>query len=238
MFDERVADLGAVGDHHVEQPGKQPGVLEYLRDQTAAHDGRVLMGFHDDRVAERQGGRDGLHRHQEGEVEGADDAHDADGQPVEPVLPAVPHGGQQPPGGPQRLADRLAQELRRAPDLVPGPHPGAAQFVDDRLGDLLRALTGDAERAFEDGATLVRIDGGPFPLGPLGGPVGPVDLQRGGHGDGGEFLTVVGIEIDDVPRAAAGQPLAVDVLVGQFMEEGHAIPYCRRSQTPDATSSY
>ncbi len=237
VLDERVAYLGAVGDHHVEQPGRKSGVLEYLRYQTAADDRGVLMGFHDDRVAERQCGCDGLHRHQEREVEGADDPDDADGQPVEPVLPAVPHGRQQTSGGAQCLADRLAQELGGAVDLVPCARPGAAQFVDDRLGDLLGALAGDTERAFEDGSPLVRVDRGPLLLRPLGGPVGAVDLQRGGHGDGGEFLTVVGIEIDDVPRAAAGQPLAVDVLVGQFMEEGHAIPYCRRSQTPDATSS-
>lgn len=184
----------------------------------------VLVGLDDDRVAEREGRCDGLHRHQEREVERADHTDDADGQPVEAVLPAVRQGGQETAGRTQRLTDRVTQEFLGGPDLVLRLDPGAAEFVDDRVDDVVVQFPGDAQRAFQDFAALVRSGGGPGALGALGGAVGQVDLLRGGNGDRGEFLPVEGIEIDDVPRAGSGPPLTVDVLVGQLVEEGHADP--------------
>ncbi|GAA3091024.1 hypothetical protein GCM10020254_39980 [Streptomyces goshikiensis] len=226
---ERVADLGDVGDQHVEQAGRQPGVLEDLGDEPAADHRGVLVRLDHDRVAQRQRRGDRLQGDEEGEVEGADHGDHADREALHPVLLARDGRGKDPALGADGQLDRLADELLGEVDLVLGLGTGPAELVDHRLDDFLLALLGDPQGAFEDLASGVRAGGGPFPLGPLGGAVGLVHLLDGGHGDGRELLTVVRIDVDDVPRTGSGQPFAVYVLVGHVGEYGHAIPYCERA---------
>ncbi len=226
---ERVAYLGDVGDQDVQQAGRQPGVLEDLGDHAAAHDRGVLVGLDDDRVAQRQGRGDRLQGHQEREVEGADHRDDAHGEPLDPVLLALDRRGQDPSLGPDGELEGLADELHREVDLVLGLGTRPAELVDHRLDDLLLALLGDPQGALQDGASDVRAGGGPLALGALGAAVGLVHLLDGGHGDGRELLPVEGVDVDDVPRTGTGQPFAVDVLVSQVAEYGHAIPYCERA---------
>ena len=87
-----VAD-SAMSDHHVQQAGGQSRLLEHLRHQGAAADRGVLVRLEDHGVAERQCRGDRPWR-EEGEVERADDAHDADRDAVDAVLLAVDRSGE------------------------------------------------------------------------------------------------------------------------------------------------
>src|SRR5207342_1815045 len=98
----------------------------------------------------RESGRDGLDRQQEGEVEGADDTHDADRDAVEAVLLAVDRRGDDLPLGAQRQLDRLTQELPDEVQLEGRLEAGAAELGDDHLGDLRLALVDEGERLLED----------------------------------------------------------------------------------------
>jgi hypothetical protein len=101
----------------------------------------------------------------------------------------------------------------------------AAELRDDHLGDLLLALLDDPQGLLEHGTTRVRVRRGPFLLGAGGGLVGLIHLVDRGYRDRRELLTVVRVEVDDVPGAGTGTPLAVDVLLSQVGEVGrHVIP--------------
>jgi hypothetical protein len=224
-FQERVTDLGDVGDDDVEQAAGQTGLLEDLREQGAAGDRGVLVRLEHHAVAEREGGRDRLQREQEGEVERADHAHHPDRHPVDAVLLALGRRGQDLALGAQREVDRLAQELLGEVQLEAGLDAGAAQLRDDQVRYLLLTVLYEPERPLEDRAPGVGVGLGPLLLGAGGGPVGLVHLVDRGHRDRGQLLVVVGVEVDDVPGAGARAPLAVDVLLGQVGEVGrHVIP--------------
>ncbi|MGC0348914.1 hypothetical protein RKD34_004494 [Streptomyces sp. SAI-218] len=231
------------GDDDVEQTGRQPRVLEDLRDQGAADDRRVLVRLEDHGVAEGERGGDRLDGQQEGEVEGADHAHDTDRHAIDAVLLAVHRRGDDPALGAQRQVDRLAQELLGEVQLEGGLEAGAAELRDDRLGDLPLTLLDQPERLLEHRATGVGVGPGPLLLRTGGGPVGVVDLFDRGYGDRRQLLVVVRVEVDDVPGTGTRAPLTVDVLLGQVGEvRRHVIPKSladtRSTSRSDHTSSY
>ncbi|GAA3298814.1 hypothetical protein GCM10020295_35350 [Streptomyces cinereospinus] len=187
--------------------------------------GGVLVGLEDDGVAQGEGGGDRLQGQQEGEVERADHADDADRDAVEPVLLAGVRGGDQAVLGARREAHGLTQELLGEVQFEGGLHARAAQFGDDRLGELRLPVLDQPQHLLQDGAAGVRPGRGPVPLGAGGGAVGLIYLVDRGYGDRGQLLTVVGVDVDDVPGTGARAPLAVDVLLSQVGEVGrHVTP--------------
>ncbi len=123
--------------------------------------------------------------------------------------------------------DGLPEELPHQVQLEGGLDGGAAALRGDRRGQLVLAVVDDAQRALEDETPAIGVGGAPGGLRALGGAVGQVDLRDRRDGYGRELLTVVRIEVDDVPGTAAGPPFTADVLVGQLFKVGvvgHAIP--------------
>ncbi len=137
-------------------PAGSPASSKTLASRVPPQIGVFWCGLRTNRVAEGEGGGDGLEGEQEGEVEGADDPDDPDRHPVDAVLLALGGRGEDLPGRAQGELDGLAQELLGQVQFEGGLQVGAAQLRDDGPGDLRFALLDDPQRLLQDRTPGVR----------------------------------------------------------------------------------
>ena len=165
-------------------PAGSPASSKILAISAPPTIGVFWCGLRTTRVAERQRGGDGLQRQQEGEVEGADDADDADraagrrGSPCRrPARGGSGPRGAAPAGSPRAGTPWRGASSKPALSRVPPSSATIASMISSSRSSMI------AQRLLQHRPAGVRVGGGPLLLGALGGPVGLVDLVDGGHGD-------------------------------------------------------
>ena len=172
VVDHRRADVRATGQH-VEQPRRQPGLLEDPGEHhPAAHRG-AGVGLEHHRVAQRQRRGDGPDRQDDRGVERRDHPDHADRQPPRHRQPRLVR--------PQHLAVRVARQPGGLPALLgghgaglePGERPDRAGLADQPLVDLVLVLDEQLARPPQHRPPAGRRAGPPTRAGPARRPRPP-----------------------------------------------------------------
>ena len=206
MIGQCFARLGSLADDDIDDAGRDAGFGRQLRDVEATKRGD-FGGFHDDRVARRDGGDDAPHEKGVREVPREDEAAHA--------VWCAENAGLDVLDRERHAILRVHREFGIVPDALDPERDVEVLRERDRLAHVERLdlrercafLLGPLGETVKQGGAFVRRSRGPAGKGLVRGLHGRVDLAGAAQRSGRENAAVGGI--DDVPRLAIGAGLPV-----------------------------
>src|SRR5262249_15205201 len=148
------------------------------------------------------------HAEEERKVEWADHTDHAHRHPVETVLLAVDRRWHDLPVHAQRIRGRFLDDGLDQADFEEGFQAGAAELLDDQLGDRALVALDERDRLLEHRAPLERVDLGPLLLRGGGRAVGLVEVLLARELELADRLAAIRVAIDERATSGAVTPLA------------------------------